>query len=343
LSLLAVGSAITLLFTTMFVANVLAVHDEGVFQLEGNAVTAGEPIAGQDNPVSNTSGAHDWDHVYADRNYTGSPPFPTSGAVSQAFVTDVFGAGDSIFTGGSTKDIFDPQNSWLWRQTSTTSVQDKDDIEHAFAAQYNVDKSAAGESCGTGANNQPISTANCVLLYFGATRFSNSGNTTMGFWFFKNKVSLGANGAFTGVHSTGDVLVLANWGGSNPVGDITVYDWVGGKNPLRLVADNLGADCAKVGANDNFCAAVNRQTVSQPWSFADKAGSSTIRPLELFEAGINITDLFGQDRCFASFLAATRSSHSTTAQLKDFALGSFEQCGAAISISPRNACAMSAR
>src|SRR5207245_2099048 len=140
------------------------------------------------------------------------------------------GAADSIFTGGSTKDIYDPQNSWLWKQTSTTSVQDKDDIEHAFSAQYKVDKSGAGQNCGTGSNGLPISSADCVLLYFGADRFSNSGNTTMGFWFFKNKISpnalpsplpTGGTAGFTGHHAArsgtcpgatcvhGDILVVS--------------------------------------------------------------------------------------------------------------------------------------
>ncbi len=116
----------------------------------------------------------------------------------------------------------------------------------------------------------------------------------------------------------GDVLVLANWGGSNPVGEVTVYTWVGGKNPLALVFDSLEADCAVAGTNDNVCAVVNRANDNPPWPFIDKAGSQDIRPLELFEAGIDLTALFGEDICFASFMAATRSSHSTTAQLKDF-------------------------
>ena len=99
-------------------------------------------------------------------------------------------------------------------------------------------------------------------------------------------------------------------------------------------ASSTAADCATVAVTDNVCAVVNRQIVDPPWPFLDKGGSQDIRPLELFEAGIDLTALFGPDRCFATFLASTRSSHSTTAQLKDFALGSFEQCGAAISIAP---------
>src|SRR4051794_38379753 len=80
------------LLASVLISTALAVHDEGVFQLEGNATTAGEPIAGQDNPVPNITGAHDWDQVYQDRNAgtpPGSGPFTHSGAQTQGFITDV--------------------------------------------------------------------------------------------------------------------------------------------------------------------------------------------------------------------------------------------------------------
>jgi hypothetical protein len=299
---LAAVAAAGLVVSILVVANTaVAVHDEGVFQLDGNATTqpgTSDPV----NNQSNTTGTHDWDQVYADRNYTGNPPFPTSGAQSQAFVTDGFGAGDSILTGGGTKDINDIQANWLWKQTSTTSVQDKDDIEHAFAAQYKVDKSGATDACGTGSNGDPIKTANCVLLYFGADRFSNSGNTTMGFWFFKNEITpvgpdASGNGTFTGVHTArsssghGDILIVTDFltGGQAPTA--TVYEWVASGGNTTTHLDKIGggtvtaADCTEgapsgggksptpvppVSNNDNLCATVNANVVSVPWAFTPK-------------------------------------------------------------------------
>jgi hypothetical protein len=41
---------------------------------------------------------------------------------------------------------------------------------------------------------------------------------------------------------------------------------------------------------------------------------------------VNITNLLGESRCFASFMIETRSAASETAQLKDFVLGSFPLC-----------------
>lgn len=310
-------AAVTLISGLLLVASsALAVHDEGLFELDTSAsaaICAPLPAPCGDANVADdpAGGADDWANVY--KSATGLGTAGPDHAFGRAFITDpVSSAENSFYTGGGSKDVRDIPD---WRYATTNDVvPDKDDIAHAFAAAYEEDDD--------------------VIIYFGIDRYDNNGDAETGFWFFEDPVSLGPNGTFTGTHSVGDVLVLADWGGSNPVGQITVYDWVGGKNPLRLIADNAGADCSNVLGGDNICAVVNRQTVSQPWPFVDKAGSTTIRPLELFEAGINVTQLFGEDRCFSSFLANTRSSHSTTAQLKDFALGSFEQCGAAISITP---------
>src|SRR5512146_1005321 len=94
------------------------VGDSGTFGLDGDAWHSGSE--------------HDWDQVYADRN---GPPFTASGADNLVFTSDVTGQGDDILTGGGTKDIND-LSAWLWKVGPTTSVQDKDDIENAFAAAY---------------------------------------------------------------------------------------------------------------------------------------------------------------------------------------------------------------
>jgi len=295
---------------------VLAVHDVGLFELDtSNTTPICTPVTAPcgDANVANDAGApgDDWADVFAGTQSTSAI------ANGSTFITDpTSSAENSFYTGGGSKDVNEAEGSWQYATTNDV-VPDKDDISHAFAAAYKT----AGATPDT-------------IIYFGMDRYANNGDSETGFWFFKGKVTLGAGGQFVGKHQPGDVLVLADWGGSNPVGDITVYEWQGGKNPLKLVSDNATADCAKVTNNDNYCAVVNRRAVTQPWSFTDKDGSTTLQPLELFEAGLNVTKTFGGDRCFSSFLAATRSSHSTTAQLKDFALGGFEQCGAAIKIEP---------
>ena len=95
--------------TFAFAPAALAVHDEGLFELDGNTVNDGS-VAGDD-----------WD----------SHP----GATGNAFIfkTDPLSqTTDDIFTGGGSKDQ-QPISAWAWK---TGSVPDKDNIEHAFAAAY---------------------------------------------------------------------------------------------------------------------------------------------------------------------------------------------------------------
>ena len=362
----ALAAASLVVGTLVIATTVQAVHDEGVFQMDGNAVTDSTTTNPPNNPGTTYGGTHDWDQVYQDRNST---TYPNSGAEAQTFVADFFGAGDNILFGGSTKDVSDLPD-WQWKQTATTSVQDKDDIEHAFAAQYNVDKSGVGEQCGSVTGS---AAANCILLYFGADRYSNSGDTTMGFWFYQRKVELsgpdsGGLGGFTKQHTArsatghGDILVVADFltGGKAPT--VSVYEWVdsGGSasTHLDLIAGGTSdpADCTEgaapkqnatpvppVGNNDNYCATTNAFVVTSPWSFTPKpnsggtagvGGAAQFGISEFMEGGINLTALGLGNECFSSFLAETRASHSPTSTLSDFALGNFGSCSGSMDTTP---------
>ena len=289
--------------TALFViGSAQAVHDEGIFALEGNAITGGtactdtaqtlpagcEPANPQSQGFTNT----DWSKVYNG----------TSGAVATSFLTDTFGAADSILS-QNTKDIQDV-SAWTWKQTSTTSVQDKDDIEHAYAAQYSVDKSSG--QCGSSG-----ATANCVLLYLGADRFSNSGDAVMGFWLLKSKVTTvgpdsSGNGTFTGSHtarsglcpgatcSHGDILVVSDFRAGGKAPQIQIYEWVNSGGSASTNLDQIAgtavgsfSSCTQappeggkdknpvppVGDNDNFCATANQFVVHSPWAFSPKSNS----------------------------------------------------------------------
>jgi len=315
----------------------LAVHDQGVFELDGDPETGFHL-----NDLSDPTDSHDWDEVYADfLAGDHDPDTNLSGAEAFSFVTDITGQGDNILFGGSTKDINDLP-SWASKQTASTSVQDKDDIAHAFVAQY-LD--------GTD-----------VLLYFGADRFANSGDTTMGFWLYHEEVT-NVNNAFTGNHQArsatqrGDVLIVSDFlnGGAAPT--VQVFEWVdsGGSASTHLDkiagSDVLPAACnggvapkvnatpvPPVGADDDLCATTNQKVYSPTvWDFTPKAnaGAPQTYPISTFlEGGINLTALgFGND-CFASFLAETRASHSVTSTLSDYALGGFGECETTVTTTP---------
>ena len=96
---------------------------------------------------------------------------------------------DNIFPGGGSKDT-NGVSKWQWK---TQMPQDKDDIAHAFGASI-IDG-------GTGHS----------LLFAGLDRYAANGNTTVGFWFFQQSISLNANGTFSGIHTDGDLLLVIDF------------------------------------------------------------------------------------------------------------------------------------
>ncbi|HEV8546055.1 MAG TPA: DUF11 domain-containing protein, partial [Candidatus Limnocylindrales bacterium] len=254
---------------------VLAAHDEGLFELDGNAVASAAP--GDD--WSNVANAEDQLFI---------------GAGTESAANDV-----TYFTGGGSKDVNDIDE---WAYTGIDQTPDKDDILDAYAAAYQKD----GDT----------------FVYFGADRFDGSGDSFIGFWFFQNNVDLGAGGNFTGVHAVGDVLVLSDFTNGGSISQIKIYEWNG--SGLDLVAS--GAECDVPGDHE-ACAVVNAATEDAPWPYTDKDGNHDFAPGAFYEGGINLDDIFPNGApCFSGFLAETRSSQSTSAQLKDFALGSLSTC-----------------
>jgi uncharacterized repeat protein (TIGR01451 family)/fimbrial isopeptide formation D2 family protein len=268
--------------------SVLAVHDEGLFELDGNTVAnnASPPIGP----------AEDWD----------SHPGATGNR--SLFITDGLGLVDDIFTGGSSKDDLNT-TGWKWK---TGSVQDKDDIEHAFAVSY--DKSGH------------------TFVYFGLDRFSNGGDAFTGFWFFKNGISKTAAGGFTPAHTVGDLLVQADFTNGGAASTINLYEWVGSGGDTNGTLNKLasGQICTGAPVNDKACAVTNTGPINPSWPFDDKgqAGTNNLIPANsFFEGGIDLDNLFGgKAPCFSSFLAETRSSQAVDSTLSDVATGDFNTC-----------------
>jgi hypothetical protein len=304
-----------------WIAGAQAVHDAGVFELDGNAVSGNA-----------TPAADDWDRVC--HQVTGSDcstTSNTSGAVAVDWVSEL-NLNATIFTGGGSKD---PQDisSWAWKD-GAGGLPDKDNLLHSFAARYTA---TSGPEAGHD------------VLYFGSDRYDNSGDAQQGFWFFQNSVALGSNSVgggtgFTGVHKNNDVLVISDFSNGGTTSTITVYKWDStckkttgstagtcGDANLRILLSSANANCATAAAGDAACGLVNAAdgTVA-PWSFTDKSGKSTYLQGELYEGGIDLTNLGLGGTCFASVASETRSSTSTTAVLKDFVLGGFGHCGSSL-------------
>jgi hypothetical protein len=316
----------------------LAVHDTGVFQLDGDAQQATSPSTAVGTVAPN---GEDWDNICKSNPSTCTfqdnlgAGVAASAATSSAFTSDSAvipgicsgGTNCTIFTGGGSKDPND-LSSWNWK-TDTGGLPSKDNLADSFAARYS----------GT---SKP--------LYFGSDRIDNSGDAQEGFWFFQNPVCVKPDGTFgntltgttcsgTAAHKPGDLLILSDFSVGGTTSTINVYKWVasGGNVSTNLtsIGGSTGASCNTVGPNDTFCGIVNATdgTIA-PWLFTDKSGNSTYLKGELYEGGINLSAFGLGGECFASFLSETRSSTSPSATLKDFVLGSFASCTSGIKTTP---------
>ena len=159
-----------------YVAGAQAVHDVGVFQLDGDAQEA----------TGDTTQSDDWDVICKANSATctfqagldAGVGNPSADLKKSSHVSDG-NFNSSIFTGGGSKD---PQNigQWAWKDDAG-GLPDKDNLLHAFAARYQVAPSTACPVAG-GASS-------CTVLYFGSDRFANDGDAQMGFWFLQKKVT----------------------------------------------------------------------------------------------------------------------------------------------------------
>ena len=283
-----------------------AVDGTGLFELDGNAVDDTNVGAIPD----------DWEDI---NDGTSSALATTTGEPGEGGIIFDPPPGetqDNIFTGGGSKDDLDIPN-WRWKIAKPTP--DKDNILHAAAAAYEDD----GD----------------LIAYFVADRFANNGAADIGFWFLQSELGLNPDGTFSGQHTIGDVLVLADFTRGGALSQIEVFRWNpaganDGNNNLERITGATFAECDGAGGKD-ACAISNTGGQVSPWPFDPKFGTNNEFPLNsLFEGGINLTSIFadfGGLPCFASFLAETRSSPSVDATLKDFALGAFPNCSVKIS------------
>ena len=283
--------------------------------------------------ITGTVTGDDWNQVYTlvtgDTNDEGDDDKCIAiGAVECSWVNDPFNV--SVFTTGGSKDDLninplagEAGNGWKW---TDSSVPPSDEILDAFAAKY--------VEPGTGRQ----------LLFFGADRWATNGAKDFGFWFFRDEVGLNPDGTFSGNHTRrtadtrGDILLLGTFTQGGAVTSLRVFEWVGTGGDTNGTLDDLGAfgDCVPGPGNAEGCNTVNDTTVPAPWPYQG-AGSTNVPGVfysgALMEGGLDLT-LLGLEGCFSSFLAETRSAPEVGAQLKDFALGSFEVCETAVDTDP---------
>ena len=279
----------------------LAVHDDGVFELDGNALD--EAGVGHEGD--------DWQN--------GTP-----GAGDTLFIpgtVEADGADTTYFTQGGSKDHHDISD---WRWSSTDVAPDKDELLDVFAAAYDT---ADGTTVYFGADKFDDSGDAQIGFWFFQGSVSLAADGT-----FNGVHTVGDVLVLSDFTNGGavDLICVYEW---NPPGDdiaagVPTDTGCDLGDNLTLVA--AGAECDVSGSDGAFdvCAVVNVGPAdTAPWPFENKDGDTTFGTGQFFEGGINLDELFDGDApCFSGFLAETRSSQEVEAQLKDFALGSLSTC-----------------
>lgn len=287
--------------TFLVPAPALAV-DTGIFELDANA-------------LDQSAGTDDWESFFV-------TPSTAHTTRSTGIVSD---SSPAVFRNGS-KDIDDIS---AWRYDLGSSPP-KDDMLHAYATAYSVDSPTITVS---GASDGDL------VVYFGADRVSFNGTASLGFWFFKNPVERDDTrkrfiNPVTGqlaTHANGDTLVAFEYTNGGAITTVKVFEWLNGalidKGSIGTAATTTpGVYCntAAGGAPaDSICGATNPGGISLPWNGSVNAG-------QFFEGGINLSKVIGGDACFASFMATSRSSSTSTAALKNFIIHSFPVCSVSV-------------
>jgi len=339
----------------LFSPALMAVHNTGKFELDGNADSLftddWDRVCYQVAVTPVAQGGLGLTTQQATAKCTATSA--TTGASAVAWTTDNLISGTpsanaTIFTGGGSKDPIDI-NQWAWKD-GAGGLPDKDNLLHAFAARY---KQPSSPSC-PGVGGETGGATTCDVIFFGSDRYDNSGDAQQGFWFLQNTVTLannavGGGSGFSGVHRAGDLLVVSDFSNGGTTSTITAYSWdptctkttgstkgFCGDANLRILDTSAAANCATSQAGDTFCGIVNPGTITMPWSFTDKSNTPNKGALqgELYEAGINLSKLNLSGECFATVESETRSSTSTTAVLKDLILATFGRCDSGLTTTP---------
>jgi uncharacterized repeat protein (TIGR01451 family) len=286
----------------MWISAAQAVHDNGMFELEGNVVHD-----------SQTTPPYDWTSLFGAGGTQLITPDPINGPVlASAFVDDT-DAVDTSYFGGGTK-IDDQVHNMT---CGGPAANDKTSMDYVYASLIQVPANAPDN-------------AGDQVLYFGIEKQAagNGGDNAFGFWLFQNK-NVGCDASvsktFTGAHTDGDLFIdglFTNGGGAS---DVEVFRWNGDDSTGSLGSSPIftGNVCGAVAGNDDICGIANDATIAAgPWRSSPTMATNTF-----VEAGIDMTNLLGQNGgCFSTFLADSQASQSTNSQPKDYANGQFNTC-----------------
>src|SRR6478735_2933940 len=285
----------------MWIASAQAVHNTGMFELEGNVVHNAA-----------TTPPYDWTSLFGATGNQLITPDPVNGPVlASVFVNDTDAIDTSYFAGGT--KINDQIHNMA---CGGPAANDKTSMDFTYAAMIHIPANAPDN-------------AGHDVLYLAVEKQAagNGGDNAFGFWLFKdNTVGCDASGSakFTGAHTDGDLFIDGTFTNGGGASNVEVFRWNGNDTTGSLGAVPVATgDVCGVVTNDQQCAIANSATITAgPWRSSPTMAANTF-----VEAGIDLTTLLGQNGgCFSTFLADSQSSQSTNSQPKDYANGQFNTC-----------------
>src|SRR6266550_6774369 len=208
----------------------LAVHDNGMFELDGNVVHNAA-----------TTPPYDWTSLFGATGNKLITPDPVNGPVlADTFVDDTDAIDTTYFAGGTKIDAQIHNMA-----CGGPAANDKTSMDFVYAALVQVPAGAPDN-------------AGDQVLYLSVEKQAagNGGDNAFGFWLFKNKnVGCSGSGSFTGAHTDGDLFIdglFTNGGGAS---DVQVFRWNGNDTTGSLSAAPIftGNVCGAVAGNDNVC------------------------------------------------------------------------------------------
>lgn len=327
------------LLASLFATAVLAVHDEGLFEVGPGP---GGTEAGITNILAHDDDAGpDWGSIFnANRAVVG-----LGDGIAAAFLADDLAQKNltdkSTFSGagGSNKnnDFINDEDAGVvngdtWHWDTGSGLPPKDDLANVYAYAAIDDKDT-------------VATADDDLIFYaGLERLNPDGDAYIDIEFLQAKTGLdeaipcndpGQDTIpchFTGTGRTvNDMIVSMNFSNGGAIGAIEVRRWNGTEYILEeaLVGEGCTGDELLCGFNN--AAGID----GGPWLNYNSQNQviTTLEANAFTEFGVNVTDVIEGDPCVTTVMAKTRSSTSFTSELKDFAGPvPFEICGANIGI-----------
>ena len=269
----------------LWIGSAQAVHDTGMFELDGNVVQNAA-----------TPPPYDWTSLFGASGNRLVTPDPVNGPVlASVFVNDTDAVDTTYFAGGTKID--DRIHNM---GCGGPAANDKTSMDFVYAAVIHIPAGAPDN-------------AGHDVLYLGVEKQAagNGGDNAFGFWLFKdNTVGCSGSGSFTGAHTDGDLFIDGTFTNGGGTSNIKVFRWNGNDTTgsLGSIPVATGSVCG-VSANDQQCAIANAGTITAgPWRSSPTMAADTF-----VEAGIDLTALLGANGgCFSTFLADSQSSQSTS-------------------------------